>query len=242
MAHSDLTFVESLALTTTNAEQGEGKSYIAPYRYVRHSKLTLIDAVVTISITTADEEGEAKAKATISSLPPELHLKIFTYLDRASSVCFSLTAKKLYPIHKELRGLVPLTACCVQAPSRSRGRFLFGLLKEWIKETGLVFSGAELKFITLEKKSKMKEDDLIWRFYNWGSFDQSPLAKKLVKAKEARRLEILRDEKEDGGWWEKGVWIDGEESGKGGQRWVELAYEGVEFEGIGDDGTGHAWI
>jgi hypothetical protein len=210
--------------------------------YAEHSKLTFIDAIVTISITTADEEGAAKAKATITSLPPELHLKIFTCLDRASSVCFGLTAKKLYPIHKELRGLVPLTACCLQVPSRSRGRFLFGLLKEWIKETGLVFSGAELKFITLEKKSKMKEDDLIWRFYNWGSFDQSPLAKKLVKAKEARRLEILRDEKEAGGWWEKGVWIDGEESGKGGQRWVELAYEGVEFEGIGDGGTGHAWI
>jgi len=205
---------------------------------VEHSKLTFIDAVVTIPIITADKEGETKAKATISSLPPELHLKIFKCLDRVSSVCFGLTAKKFYPIHKEFRGLVPLTACCPQVPSRSGGRILFGLLKEWIKETGLVFSGAELKFITREKKSKMKEDDFIWRFYNWRSFGQSPLAKKLVKAKGARRLEILRDEKEAGGWWEKGVWIDGQESGKGGQRWMELTYEGVEFEGIGD-GTGH---
>jgi hypothetical protein len=32
MAHSDLTFVESLPVTTTNFEQGKGKSNIAPYQ------------------------------------------------------------------------------------------------------------------------------------------------------------------------------------------------------------------
>jgi hypothetical protein len=36
---------------------------------VEHSKLTFVDAVVAIPITTAVKEGETKAKATVSSLP-----------------------------------------------------------------------------------------------------------------------------------------------------------------------------
>jgi glutamate synthase domain-containing protein 2 len=65
----------------------------------------------------------------------------------------------------------------------------------------------------------------------------SPIQLKLAKAKEKRRLEIMRDEKEVGGWWEKGVWVDGEHGGKGAARWVELEYEGVEWEGAGDEVT-----
>jgi hypothetical protein len=211
--------------------------------YAEQLKMTFEDAAAIMDLTSNVEEGEAP-KPTISSLPPELHLKIFKCLDRASSACFALTAKKFYPIHKELRGLVPLTACCLRFPSRGseRGRILCGLLRGWMAGAGLVFSAAELKYITPETKLKAKEDNLIRRFYNWGSFDLSPMAKKVAKSKEKRRLETLRDEKEAGGWWEKGVWIDGEESGRGGQRWVELAYEGVEFEGIGDGGTEYAWI
>lgn len=100
-----------------------------------------------------------------------------------------------------------------------------------MKQAGLVFSNTELKFTTLERLAELKEQDRIWRMENWNTFNQngqSPLVKKLTKANELRRLEILRDEKEAGGWWEDGVWVDGVESGKGGNRWFALDFEGEE--------------
>ncbi|KAE9375328.1 hypothetical protein N431DRAFT_531266 [Stipitochalara longipes BDJ] len=184
---------------------------------------------LTIGVPSNAESGETEVKVTISSLPTELHIKIFNYLDRASSTCFGLTAKNYYPIHKDLRGIVPLTACCLQYPSRASSRILFGLLKEWMKGVGLDFSKSELKFLTLERKLEIKAYDAWWHMV--GHAHPSPKQLKLAKAKEKRKLEILRDEKEAGGWWEKGVWVDGVKSGKGTLRWIELGYEGVEWEG-----------
>jgi len=98
-----------------------------------------------------------------------------------------------------------------------------------MEAAGLEFSRSELKFLTPERKLQIKGYDSWWSMV--GHAHPSPMQLKLAGARAAHQLEMLRDEKEAGGWWEKGVWIDGVESGKGVLRWMELAYEGVEWEG-----------
>lgn len=39
---------------------------------------------------------------TLISLPPEIHLHIFSYLGPVTATCFGLTNKKLYPLYKSL--------------------------------------------------------------------------------------------------------------------------------------------
>jgi hypothetical protein len=155
---------------------------------------------------------------------------IFKKLDRVTSTCLGLTKKDFYLLHKERHRIVPLTACCLLPPNRESGRILFGLLKGWMKEAGLVFSKTELKFTTRERLAEMKEQDLSWRIARWRAFSpgQSPLQKRLTQANHTRRMEVLRDEREAGGWWDNGVWVDGLESGKGEDRWFELDFEDID--------------
>lgn len=95
---------------------------------------------------------------TLGNLPAELHLKIFEELDRVTSTCLGLTNKKFYPIHKSLHGHVPLLAHCLLPPQKEIGRFLFTLLKRWMKKQGLLFSLAQLQFITPERRRQLKEE------------------------------------------------------------------------------------
>jgi hypothetical protein len=169
-------------------------------RFVEHSRLTVKDTTM--------------AATTISSLPTEIQLKIFKNLDRVSSVCLGITNKKLYTIHKDLHPKVPVIAAYLYPKGGIR---LFGLLKEWMKETGLFWSPSELKFVTLERREEIRS--------------HSPRKMKLVKGRELLRLEVLRDEKLLGGWWKNGEWVDGVESGEGRKRWVELKWNDVEWEG-----------
>ena len=150
---------------------------------------------------------------SLDTLPSELHIKIVQNLDRASSVCLGLTNKKFYGMHKELYPEVPLIAAYL---SPKGGMFLFGLLKEWMMKAGLVWSPSELQFITPERRAEIRSHSR---------------KMKLVKARELLRLEVLRDEKQLGGWWETGKWVDGLESGKGRKRWDALEWNDVEWEG-----------
>jgi hypothetical protein len=51
----------------------------------------------------------AKHGASLSSLPTELQLEIFSYLDRIDSVCFGLTSSRLYAICRAMYGTkIPL--------------------------------------------------------------------------------------------------------------------------------------
>ncbi len=131
------------------------------------------------------------AATTISSLPTEVHLKILKILHRVSSVCLGITNKKLDIIHKELHPKVPLIASYLYPKG---GMFLFGLLKEWMKEAGLFWSASKLKFVTPERREEIHS--------------HSPRIMKLVKGRELLRLEVLRDEMLLGGWWKNGEWVD----------------------------------
>jgi hypothetical protein len=157
---------------------------------------------------------EATIMATsLDTLPSELHIKIVQKLDRVSSVCLGITNKKFYIIHNEFHPKIPLFAAYL---SREGGQLLFGLLKESMKEAGLFWRPSELKFITPERKAEVRSQSRKMKF---------------VKARELLRLEILREEKMLGGWWENGEWVDGVESGKGRKRWVALEWNDVEWEG-----------
>jgi hypothetical protein len=150
---------------------------------------------------------------SLDTLPSELHIKIVQNVDRVSSVCLGITNKKFYAIHKDLYPKVPLIAAYL---SREGGMLLFGLLKEWMKKAGLFWSPSELKFITPERKAEIRSQSRKMKF---------------VKARELLRLEVLRDEKMLGGWWENGEWVDGVERGKGRKRWVALEWNDVEWGG-----------
>ena len=150
---------------------------------------------------------------SLDTLPSELHIKIVQSLDRVSSVCLGITNKKFYAIHNEFQPNVPLIAAYLYPEG---GMLLFGLLKGWMKKAGLFWSPSELKFITSERKAEVRSQSRKMKF---------------VKARELLRLEILRDEKMLGGWWENGEWVDGVESGKGRKHWIELEWNDVEWEG-----------
>jgi hypothetical protein len=143
-------------------------------------------------------------------------------------------------MHQQTHGIVPLIACCILPPNLRSGRILFWLLKGWMKEAGLFFSNTELVFTTRERLAEIKEQDHIWVMENWATFNPrlTPMQKKITKNNELRRLEVLKDERTAGGWWEDGVWIkgivDGVVNDEGDLRWFELNFERMDkwVEGI----------
>lgn len=86
-------------------------------------------------------------------------------------------------------------------------------------EGGLFWSKREVKFVTAERLAEIRS---------------YPIKQKLLEAKVWRRLEMLNDEKQIGGWWEHGAWIDGMASGKGTARWIGLQFS-LEWEGEEDE-------
>jgi hypothetical protein len=75
---------------------------------------------------------------TLTTLPPELHLKIFSYLDSTTSICLGLTSKTFYQIHKShhpslFNHLISLSYYFFPFPG------LDILLKEWYGKAGYKF-------------------------------------------------------------------------------------------------------
>lgn len=71
------------------------------------------------------------AKDLLTSLPQELHLHIFSYLDQCASCCFGLTCKTFHSIHKHTYKWTSL----LTETKLSRGResvYLYHLLQEFI--------------------------------------------------------------------------------------------------------------
>jgi len=95
---------------------------------------------------------------TLISLPPELHLMFFNYLDPASAACFAVTTRHLYAICKSLHTRAQLYDFCVCPVLNHHGLFLFELLEKWIGPT-LTFDIRSRKFLSprLYLLSKRKE-------------------------------------------------------------------------------------
>lgn len=49
-------------------------------------------------------------KPHITTLPPEVHLALFDYLDRTTSACLGLTCTTFYNLHRSLHGTVSLAS------------------------------------------------------------------------------------------------------------------------------------
>jgi hypothetical protein len=83
-------------------------------------------------------ESATHLSPTLTSLPPELHLKIFSYLDTTTSICLGLTNKNFYLIHKSLHPSpfihrIPLSWYFSPFPG------IDILLKEWYGTAGYKF-------------------------------------------------------------------------------------------------------
>jgi hypothetical protein len=74
--------------------------------------------------TPASKRLSIRRAACLLSLPVELQIKIFEFLDPNSSACLGLTCKELYDIHWEEQGIVPLTGY-------HNGLWLHELLASW---------------------------------------------------------------------------------------------------------------
>jgi hypothetical protein len=131
-------------------------------------------------------------KPVLVTLPPEIHLIIFRYLDRCSSTCLALASKRLYPIHKSIRGTrIPLAAYCTLADNKT-GKHLYKLIWDWMGED-MFYDELDMKFCT-EERAVMKKEA-----FNFGG---------LNKAKyEAFKIRC-QDFMEAGGYWNMGVWYD----------------------------------
>ncbi|KAH8766566.1 hypothetical protein BGZ57DRAFT_930399 [Hyaloscypha finlandica] len=66
----------------------------------------------------------------IASIPSELQLEIFSYLDPVSSTCLGLTCKKLYSLSKKVRGATKLNAV-YWVPGGRSFNYLGDLLEKW---------------------------------------------------------------------------------------------------------------
>jgi hypothetical protein len=102
------------------------------------------------------------ATTTLISLPPELHLMFFDYLDPASAACFAVTTRHLYAVYKRLHTRAQLYDFCV-CPVRNYdavydGLYLYQLLEKWMGPT-LTFDFRSKKFLSpgLYLISKRKE-------------------------------------------------------------------------------------
>jgi hypothetical protein len=82
-------------------------------------------------------DGPSRLSPTLTTLPPELHLKIFSELD-STSICLGLTCKKFYHIYREPHPLffnyhIPLSWYFEPSPG------IDILLKEWYGKAGYKF-------------------------------------------------------------------------------------------------------
>lgn len=130
------------------------------------------------------------SELSLLALPSEIHLEIFKHLDSASSTCLGLASTHFWSIHQATHGKVPLTAWCILPPNRMSGRHLFELLASWMAPQ-LEFFTDDMKFLAKEKvKEKQK----------MSSKTSSYVAEMKCIQQQAKAW------KEQGGWYEDGVW------------------------------------
>jgi hypothetical protein len=73
----------------------------------------------------------SKVTSTLNTLPPELHLELFKYLDAGASVYLGLTCKKMYSINYGLHGRVNCTLLRIrERVTFMRGREKLRMLRE----------------------------------------------------------------------------------------------------------------
>jgi hypothetical protein len=138
-------------------------------------------------------------KMNILALPSELQLEIFSYLDPVSSTCFGLSCKRFYAIHvhnttTKKNDKVSLEAWVILPASRLSGRHLFELLGDWMPP-GLAYSPSKLKFID----KQVLEEDMKAMSARDRSFQAHAAEMRCVQQK-------AKAWKEEGGWYEGGVW------------------------------------
>ena len=79
-----------------------------------------------------DVEPLQRTPPMLLSLPPEIHLMIFSHLHLAFSTCLGLTyKKKLYAIHRDIHGTA---RCCQVIFGLDWGHFGAGYFWEYLKE------------------------------------------------------------------------------------------------------------
>jgi hypothetical protein len=106
-------------------------------------------------------------KPVLVTLPLEIHLMIFGHLDRCSSTCLALTSKRLYPIHKSLRGTkIPLAAYCTLADNKT-GKHLYKLIWDWMGED-MFYDELTMK-VCAEEKAAMKKREA----FNFGDLNKA---------------------------------------------------------------------
>jgi len=71
------------------------------------------------------------AKDILTTLPPELHLHIFSYLDQCASCCLGLTCKIFHSIHKHTYKWTSLLSRTKLGEERESA-YLFHLLQEFV--------------------------------------------------------------------------------------------------------------
>jgi hypothetical protein len=99
-----------------------------------------------INSTLQTRRMATNAQPTFFTLPPELHLKIFKFLDPISSTCLGVCAKKFYAIHTSLNNSVPLLTYVALPITNGHGMHLFELLDSWMKPYD--FCIRKMKFVT----------------------------------------------------------------------------------------------
>jgi hypothetical protein len=95
------------------------------------------------------------AKASLLTLPSEIMLMIFSYLNPSPSVCLGLSSKLLYPLHRSLHGKVPLRKYSWSYAWCSDENLLH-LLAQWMDSVDFIYHGRKMKFVHL--KSLKKEE------------------------------------------------------------------------------------
>jgi hypothetical protein len=91
----------------------------------------------------------------LTTLPAEIHLKVFDLLDIDSSTCLGLTCTKFYPVHRAFHGPVHLKR---YHPPGLDFHNLGELLKSWIL-LALTYNSRLGKFIDIDKLRLLKIQD-----------------------------------------------------------------------------------
>ncbi len=104
-----------------------------------------------LAFLTSKDASKAHPKPHLTTLPTELHLKIFKHLPAVPSTCLGLTCKAFYRIHWSVHGQVPLEEDDVDLNT-----WLPFLLQYWMAPLVLWCNAYTAKFVTVEELRKRR--------------------------------------------------------------------------------------